>query len=99
MATLNIGMKVSRAIGGATTVNANAMAIVYYHFSGVSGNTPQSFNGPPALQPVVRVFGPGQSIPASFTTVSTFYGQAGNAPLNLTLNWSLQSGVELINTQ
>lgn len=99
MATLNIGLKVNRAITGATTVNANAYAMVTYSpsFAGtvVAGGT--GYTGL-AATPITRFFGPGQSIPASFTTTSRI-GEAGSVAASTTTTWSLQSGVELINTQ
>ena len=99
MATLNIGMKVNRAITGVTTVNANAYAMVTYMagaFTSLpSGASNQSYDAP-AL--ITRHFGPGQSIPASFTQTFTAFINSGGASVAGTITYSLQSGVELINT-
>jgi hypothetical protein len=103
MATLNIGLKVNRAITGATTVNANATAIVTY-LSGVHnvintlGVSTRLEPAPPQGRVVVRVFGPGQSVPASFTG-SFKYDNDTTAFATGTVTYSLLSGVELINTQ
>lgn len=98
MATLNIGMKVNRAITGATTVNANAYAMVTYNPSfgsyGGNGGSPSSAGGP-----ITRYFGPGQSIPASFSTSFPTILNNGSIGAQISVTWSLQSGVELINTQ
>jgi len=98
MATINIAMKVNRAITGATTVNANCYAMVTYnpttpsHGSGVNTSTLV------VAPPITRHFGPGQSIPASFTT--TLISQLNSGTFSTgTMTWQLQSGVELINTQ
>jgi hypothetical protein len=105
MATLNIGMKVNRTITGATTVNANATVIATYLANGF-GTTPaatygdSSFLNHPQGTPMVRVFGPAASVPASFT--STIHLPATNPNVNsvaVTVTWTLLSGVELINTQ
>lgn len=98
MATLNIGMKVNRVISGATTVNANAMAIVTYTVSSMSG-TLSGAQGLIGIPPVTRFFGPGQSIPGSFTSG---IGGASNSGYNISAygsaTYALVSGVELINT-
>lgn len=105
MATLNIGMKVNRAITGATTVNANAYAIVTYSV----GVTPLGFNAGVSSGAyggavsgmqnniITRYFGPGQSIPASFTQSFKYVSQAGTDATS-SITWSILSGVELINT-
>lgn len=96
MATLNIGLKVNRAIGGATTVNANAYAMVDYLPSGTwSPGGGQSAAA--AAPPMTRHFGPGQLVPASFniSIPQLTNGSAGSQ--NIT--YTLASGVELINTQ
>lgn len=100
MATLNIGMKVSRAISGATTVAANAYAMVTY----IPSNTSISPSSPieTSFQPMTRHFGPGQPIPSSFTVIGgRRYTDVGGVPTiatTMTITYSLQSGVELINT-
>jgi hypothetical protein len=114
MATLNIGLKVNRAITGATTVNVNAVAYVTYaannhSLAGVTQNwesngqqyTGQGLTPLPTGQVCNRVFGPSQAVPASFTTsvpLMTYNGFSW-VRTNQTVTWSLLSGVELINTQ
>lgn len=99
MATLNIGMKVNRAISAATTVNANAYAMVTYIPSYTAGSV-INLVIEYYPEPITRYFGPGQSIPSSFVTTNPH--QIGNPGSNIvqTFNttWSLASGVELINT-
>jgi len=93
MATLNIGMKVNRAITGATTVNSNAYAIVDYRITGISiVSGSQRFTED---RFITRYFGPGQSIPATIVVnnVTSTAGDVGN------VTYTLQSGVEIINTQ
>lgn len=105
MATLNIGMKVNRTITGATTVNANAMVVASYMAQGI-GVSPASTWGQystyvhPQGTPMVRVFGPSASVPASFTSI--IHLPATNPNVNsvaVSVTWTLLSGVELINTQ
>ena len=105
MATLNIGMKVNRAITGATTVNANAYAMVTYSAGAFPalGTPPVSsaYVGIGSNQQgnvITRYFGPSQSIPASFTTQWAYF-DGGPSRITSTITWSLLSGVELINTQ
>lgn len=100
MATLNVGMKVNRAIAGGTTVTANAYAMVSYSPSFyITGPGGGSFGGASGFTPIVRYFGPGQSIPASFTTTyPAALTNVGSSALTGTVTWSLLSGVELINT-
>lgn len=83
----NITTKVNRAISGATTVNANCYAVVTYNpnSSGVNGSAAAG----PGLS--IVYFGPGQSIPATITTVVS-----GSPTVNAT--YSLLSGVEFINS-
>lgn len=103
MATLNIGLKVNRAITAATTVTANAYAMVTYTPSltvpNLSGTgIDQTYGLSP--MPILRFFGPSQSIPASFTTTLPVGTDmtSGNTT-STTITWTLLSGVELINTQ
>ena len=98
MATLNVGMKVNRAITGATTVAANGYAMVTYNLSSLPGTNTGSTSQSWDASVITRYFGPGQSIPASFTT--PFWGSNGSG---IVTNWgnatySLMSGVEIINT-
>ena len=95
MATLNIGMKVNRAISGATTVSANSYAKVDY----VCGASPAGlqFGSTPQGKVITRVFGPGQSIPLTFTTQSQHIFSPGGDTLVVN-TWTLLSGVEIINT-
>lgn len=100
MATLNIGMKVNRAITGATTVVANGYAQVTYSpsiaFPAFSGT--QFAVIALALMPITRSFGPSQAVPASFTTtIPTIYA-GSNTATNTAVTWTLISGFELINT-
>lgn len=119
MATLNIGMRVNRAITGATTVGINAMAVVTYASnahgmnSSGSGVSPAWVTGSGTVgsteghTPVVtgqiqtRFFGPSQAVPLSFTTTVQLLTQGGGnwEKTSTTITWTLQSGVELINTQ
>lgn len=100
MATLNIGMKVNRAITGATTVNANAYAMVTYLPAplSISGGSSSGTVGV-APSPMTRYFGPGQSIPSTFD-MTCIIGWATTTTITGTaiMRYSLQSGVELINT-
>lgn len=108
MATLNIGMKVNRAITGATTVNANAYAMVTYSCNadptgGILVNEQTTYmNSSPQGQVITRYFGPAQSIPATFTT-AVRYSPGGNVNSEVFTSrnktWTLLSGVELVNTQ
>jgi hypothetical protein len=110
MATLNIGMKVNRAITGATTVNANAYAMVTYQCnstswtSGPSGpqtsgnNISTDISSEPTGQIQTRYFGPAQAIPASFTVTRSVI-ISGPSKSSYTVTWALVSGVELVNTQ
>lgn len=93
----NSSIKVNRAISGADTVNSNCYAEVFY---AVTTNTPtasatnySALHVPP---PVNRIFGPGQTIPATFTVTATSGYNAGWDYLNVT--YTLLSGVEFINT-
>lgn len=118
MATLNIGLKVNRAITGATTVNANATVIATYVCtshpialsSGASWRDTDNQNDVPSQistfapqvgQSMVRIFGPSASVPASFTTSVPWprYFLGAWSKSTTTITWTLQSGVELINTQ
>lgn len=103
MATLNIGMKVNRAITGATTVNANATAIVTYSqgifpTTAVGSGAFGGWNGGQQGMIINRVFGPGQSIPASFIQ-GIRYKDSSAVDQTTNITWTLISGVELINTQ
>ena len=59
--------KVNRAISGGDTVSAEAYAIVTYLVTSIAGLVPDP-DGVLAPSPITRYFGPGQSIPASFTS-------------------------------
>lgn len=99
MATLNIGMKVNRAISGADTVSANAYAMVTYRPTNIdfSGNV-GDFGGAANAPVITRYFGPEQSIPATFVTGIALTG-AGGFTGSTTVTYALLSGVELVNTQ
>lgn len=92
------GMRVSRAITGATTVNANCYAEVTYTASVaiISGSTSGVLSHTPTLQ--TRVFGPSQSVPSSFTQDLIWQVSSGVAAGTLRVTWSLSSGVEFINS-
>ena len=81
-------MTVNRAITGATTVNASSYATVTYLAATINfiGGT-ASIEG--FSSSVTRYFGPGQSIPASFSVVAA--GQ-------YTVTFNLVSGVEFSNS-
>lgn len=98
MATLNVAIKVNRAITGATTVNANCYAMVTYTVTSATAITDTN-NIASGANPFVRYFGPGQAVPATFTSV---YGQNRTnvgTQVPLVATYTLQGGVELINTQ
>lgn len=98
----NTTLKANRAITGATIVAANGYAIVDYALTSSSaiGNL-VSFVGSGGQSAIVqRYFGPGQSIPASFTDdfiAGFLMDGSGNAVFS-TGTFSLRSGVEFINT-
>lgn len=95
----NISLKVNRAVGAGTTVAANCYVVATYiataiAISGLNNNN-ERFLAPP---PVSLYYGPGQSVPGTFTT--SFWecasGLAAFTPALIT--WTIQSGVEFINT-
>jgi len=91
-------MKVNRAITGATTVNTDAVVFATYSsgsFGGLGFGDNSGGLGGMQGQVTNRVFGPGQSVPATFTTVAN----GANGFDAYTVTWTLISGVELINTQ
>lgn len=98
MATLNIGLKVNRAITGATTVNTNSYAIVSYQGAGgsASGSGFQGAGGGPGI--VTRYFGPGQSIPNTFSDVVAYYSTTTSV-IAVSATFTLLGGVEFSNTQ
>jgi len=97
----NTSLKVNRAISGATTVNANSYAIVTYSAGAApsvgAANTQNPHNTSPQAEISERYFGPGQSIPATFTTTFSYYSGA-NAYTTASITWTLLSGVEFINS-
>lgn len=101
MATLNIGMKVNRAITGATTVNLNSYAMVTYSAGAHGVSNPQSsqIDATPQGQVITRTFGPSQSIPSSFTTPFDYYSSPSGTKVTSSITWTLLSGVEISNTQ
>lgn len=99
MATLNVGMKVNRAITGATTVSANAFAIVTFdpvaNQTGSIGNA----NSPTSMVSITRFYGPLQSIPSSISIFNgNQFGSGGAILGTVSTTYSLRSGVEIINT-
>ncbi len=97
MATLNVALKVNRAITGATTVNANSVVIATYAYSSSTNAISAGNMGPTSI--VTRYFGPGQSVPSSFTSLTPTTINTGNPYQTVTTTWTLQGGVELSNTQ
>lgn len=91
----NTTYKVNRAISGATTVNANCFAEVTYEPTS-GGTTVISSDFQYTAMPFTRVFGAGQSIPATIS-VSQYYSNS-NSLLVGTVTMTLRSGVEFINT-
>jgi hypothetical protein len=100
MATLNIGMKVNRAITGATTVNANAYAMVNYRATSNSSTNGSADGSTYQWVPeLTKYFGPGQSIPASFSVQIGVAIETSSNTGTSSVTYSISSGVELINTQ
>ena len=91
----NTTLKVNRAISGADTVSSNAYAIVTYVLTSVSG-TLSNQSGVGGSSDITRYFGPGQSIPASFVAQIPVVSSSASSSISGT--YSLQSGVEFINT-
>ena len=84
--------KVNRVISGATTVTANSYAHVTYRCTSYAITLgSRAYIGQPNF---TRVFGPGQSIPNTFT-VATVDPATGDTAI---LTYTLQSGIEIINT-
>lgn len=81
-------MKVNRVISGATTVTANSYAIVNYIPNVIPPSAAITVSG----APITRYFGPGQSVPATFT--ATYYEGSTSS----IITFSILSGVEFINT-
>jgi hypothetical protein len=98
MATVNIGLKVNRAITGATTVNSGAYAMVTYELT-AAGAGPAGVDGASvsAIAPITRYFGPGASIPATFNSGAFLHSTFMSTTI-VSGTWTLLSGVELINT-
>lgn len=87
----NTTTKVNRAIFGATTVNSNSYAVVdYICTANTSVTNNNSINGF-----IQRYFGPGQSVPSSFTAAIQ---AVSGSTTPTTGTYTLQSGVEFINT-
>lgn len=98
----NTSTKINRAISGSSTVTANGHAIVTYSAGG-DAHSGAGYNGSfgsPQGSVIVRHFGPGQSIPATFTTTIFAFvpGGAGTPNSATTVTWTLLSGVEYINS-
>ena len=92
----NTSLKVSRAISGATTVAANCYAVVNYQKTGIDyGSTSAQDYGSQNPDIIVRYFGPGQSVPATFTSTSARNPDPG---FFVTAHFALMSGVEFINS-
>ena len=87
----NTTLKVNRAISSTTTVSSNCYAVIDYilttNTSVTNNNTIYGF--------IQRYFGPGQSVPTSFTAAI----QAVSGSTSPTTGtYTIQSGVEFINT-
>jgi len=90
----NVGLKVNRAIGGATTVNANCYAIVNYQSVGyVQGYIVVGFAEPTVI---TRYFGPAQAVPAIFSVFND--PDLSNVGGVAELRFSIFGGVEFINS-
>jgi hypothetical protein len=98
MATVNIGIKVSRTITATTTVAAGAYVIADYVLT--SAMSASSSTGEHILTPgvITRHFGPGATVPATFTTPMLGVTVSGNPMTTYDATYTLSSGVELINT-
>ena len=87
----NTSLKVNRAISATTTVSANSYAIVDYL---VTGYVMTLGSNRPSVDAIAqRYFGPSQSVPATYT--ATIHSGAGDTA---TVTYTLQSGVEFINS-
>lgn len=95
----NTTLKVNRAITGATTVNSNSYAIVDYKCTsfGTWGSLNSNAIPPFISEHRTRYFGPAQSIPGTYTE-TIVYAIATGTPTTTTITFTLQSGVEFINT-
>ena len=90
------GTKVNRVISGADTVGTGCYAQVSYVATGSAPNYGSSIGTVYPLPPIVKTFGPGQSIPASFTQAVPY--SIGPGATSVTMTWTLSSGVEFSNT-
>jgi hypothetical protein len=86
----NTTLKVNRAITGSTTVNSNCYAVITYQLSNVVNGSPGAVH--PAF--FTNYYGPGQSVPASYTLTTS--KDNSNNPLQDT--YTLVGGVEFINS-
>ena len=93
MSTFNIGLRVNRAISGGDTVGANCYAMVTYAPYNYGISSYVSGHGVP--NPTTMHFGPGQSIPASYTYTATADTNSGAVTYPIAM--IITSGVELIN--
>ncbi len=113
MASVGGGMRVTAAVSGATTVPADSYAMVTYTVStsttsgyAQTGNLASSIpaDGIKSFVPVTRYFGPGQSIPATFTSHAGYNAVYNAGPNNttittaVTVTYSLASGVIISNS-
>lgn len=95
----NTTLKVNRAITGATTVNSNSYAIVdYFPTSYPTKSDANSNTSPSAMLPYTRYFGPSQSVPSTFTVIMPVFYAGSGAASTVNVTYTLQSGVEFINT-
>jgi hypothetical protein len=92
----NVSLKVNRAITGATTVSSNCYAEVSYYPTSIANSASVSGQIATSAIPITRIFGPAQSIPATFT--SSVFIALTNANIALDVTYTLLSGVEFINS-
>ena len=81
---------VSGAASSGGVVPGNSFSIVSYTVTSYSGSTGSGI--PIALPPIIRVYGPGETILASFTSATEIAGSAETA------TYSFAGGVALINS-
>ena len=95
-------LKVNRAITATTTVNSNCYAIVDYLPTATSLGTVTNGGGQFSVAlaggVITRHYGPSRTVPTSFTVTSWYHGGGGGSPVSYTITYTLQEGVELINT-
>lgn len=101
------GIKISAA-ASATTLSSNQMAIVTYYATDYENTLPTRSTAETSaveaysfsMPPINRFFGPGETIPSSFTTEtgSSYRDDDETAYLEANVTYTLLSGVILVNT-